>query len=283
MNLFSRIFNFFQHLAFRKKIDIHFFFPKVKPFKANHENTAIVSILNDDFVEYFEKFASSILKHNPNFEFPWYIYFEEEISPLSNESKKRIKKIYKNVLFKEVELEKYSKFKNLVPNNLFPAILKLELFKLKGFKKILCLDVDTLCLGNLDYLLDNDFNFACAQAGTDYRSIVKNSGSFKRNIAFNTGIVIFGEELLKEGDLIHSRIMRYNSYCETAEQTIYNIFFRFYPVYILPLEYNFFADKLYKFFDSHKVRILHYTGPKPHKNKDAPLADLWLSAEKHQY
>ena len=276
-SLITRITRIFNSLKYKKRIDLHFFFPRVKSFLPSKENTAIVSVLNDDFVDYFIKFSQSIKKHNKDFDYNWYIFYNSDISPLSDISKEKILKIYANVVFRNVDPLEYIRFKSLIPSNLFPAILKLDLFKLGKYKKILCLDVDTLCLGSLDFLLTKDFTFAAAQAGSvdNYSDFLINSKQFKRGLPFNSGILVFGEKVIQDKNILPT-LLRYDQYAETAEQTLYNDYFRFYPVYILPVEYNFFADRLYEHFKDHKVKILHFTGPKPHNQPEIPLADLWL-------
>ena len=277
-SFFIRILRIYKSLKFKKQLDFHFFFPSVKPFMPNKENTAIVSVINDNFVDYFIKFSTSIKKYNKDFDYSWYVFYNGNISPLSSESRHKILRFYPNVIFKEVDTDEYLKFKELVPPNLFPSILKLELLKLKQYKKILCLDVDTLCLGSLDFLLTKDFTFAAAQAGSEkrYSDFLANSNKFKRGLPFNAGILVFGEKLIKDKN-IFSHLLKYDQFAQTAEQTLYNDYFRFYPVYILPIEYNFFADRLHEHFTDHAVKILHYTGPKPHAQTDIPLADLWLN------
>jgi hypothetical protein len=273
MRYLNKFFFFIKNIYYKKSLDKNYFFPRVKTFKPTSYNTSFVTVLNDEFLEYFLKFASSLKKHNENLDYNWYIFYNNEISNLSNDSKLKIKSVYSNIHFKHVSEKNYLKFKNYTPKQLYPAMLKLELFKMTKYKKIICFDTDTICLGSIDYLLNNEFAFAAVQGGTDYNKINLNSSKFNRNIPFNTGIMVIGYQLLNNKN--YKKLISFNGFAETADQSLLNEFLKFYPVFSLPIEYNFFADIFHNYFKNHKVKILHFKGPKPHANKNEPLAHFW--------
>ncbi len=273
MNYLRKLIFFITHLYFKKSIDKYFFFPKVSKFNPKINNTCFVTVLNDDFIDYFLKFAISLKKHNKKLNYKWYIFYNNEISKLSENSKLRIKTIYSNIYFKHIDEKNYYRFKDKTPKNLYPAILKLELFKMINYKKIICFDVDTICLGSINYLLINDFAFAAVQGGDNYNKIINNSSKFNRNIPFNTGIMVVGHQMLSIKN--YNKLINFKGFAKTADQSILNEFLKFYPVYSLPIEYNFFADIFHNHFKNHKVKILHYKGPKPHLKKFQPLASFW--------
>ena len=257
----------------------HFYLPKVQPFLANTKNTCIVSVVNDSFAKYFKIFAKSIINHNPNFEFNWVIFHgKKDGNSLSEESMHLMMNAYKNITFKEIDEKRYIKFESQVPSKLFAALFKFELFLLKGYSKVICLDVDTLCLGDLSYLFDKDFTLAVSLAGGNYKRHVKLKNYFKRKYAWNSGIMVFGKDLLNRS--IYNDLMSYKGYCETADQTILTEYFKYFPKYLLPFEYNFHATIFNKYIEKSSVKILHFAGPKPDREPDLPQMKYWIDAEK---
>jgi len=261
-----------------KSIDLHHIKPKVKQFKSSINNTCIVSVVNDSFFEYFIVFARSILEHNQFFNFDWLIYYGSEKGCLNDENKKNMEDAYNNIKFIKVNEGKYSKFNNLVPGNLFASLFKLDLFNLSKYKKIVCLDVDTLCLGDISDLFKFDYYLAASIAGGDYNKHLIQQGYFKRIYNFNAGILIYGEKIIK--DNIYQKLLNYNKYAEFAEQTILNSFFKFTPKYLLPFKYNFHATLFKDYIEENDVRILHYAGPKPTKEPNLPQMKYWLKAKR---
>lgn len=259
-----------------KSIDSHFIFPRKKHFDATEENTAVVSVINEDFVDYFVIFANSIKEHNNWFNFKWIIFYSEQVSPLSDKSKERIRSAYANVIFKCVDDKIYERFKNLTPPHLFPSLFKIELFNLKNINKVICLDIDTLCMGDLKFLFDNDITLAVSTGGNNYNGKIGIRNVFKRRISFNAGVMVIGNKLINEK--VYNDLLKYNKFAEFAEQSILNEYFRFYPKYVLPFEYNFNALVFSKYIDLHQVKILHYCGPKPDKQPELPQMKYWLDA-----
>ena len=256
----------------------HFILPKVKLFSANRDNTCIVSVVNDSFADYFSIFAQSIKEHNGYFNYDWIIYYgKSKNNQLSAKSMKKMSEAYDNIIFKEINEEDYKRFENLVPSNLFPSLFKLELFRLKQYSKIVCLDVDTLCLGDISFLFKHDFTFAATVSGSDYDKHIAMQNYYNRNHSWNAGIVVYGKNIIS--DAIYEDLMKTNYYCEFAEQTILNNYFRYFPKYLLPFNYNFHALFFNEKIESSDVRILHYAGPKPTDEPELPQMQYWLKAK----
>ena len=71
---------------------------------------------------------------------------------------------------------------------------------MKKYSKILCLDVDTLCMGDISFLFKYDFPLAVSIAGGDYEKHQTLQGFYKR-IYWNSGIMVIGDQLISKKKL----------------------------------------------------------------------------------
>ena len=60
-----------------------FYFNSLKQFSKNNQNTCILSVVNSNFIKYFEVFCKSLLHYNKSLNFDWIIYYHNEYSKLS--------------------------------------------------------------------------------------------------------------------------------------------------------------------------------------------------------
>jgi len=242
----------------------NFYFNTLKKFSPNNNNTCILSVVNFDFIKYFEVFCKSLLYHNKSINFDWIIYYHDEYSKLSSEHIMLMKTYYRNLIFKKINIENYENLIPLTPEHLVPALFKIEAFNLTKYEKVVCFDIDMLCTGNLEYLFKYNFGMALSLAGKNYDDKIKYSNRFKRFMSFNNGVVVLDKEFIKND--IYKNILSFNSACPLADQTLFDNYFRFVPKFVLPFEYNFNINFFYEKKNFHKIKIIHYAGDKPLNN-----------------
>ncbi|NOS67615.1 MAG: hypothetical protein HOO67_04605 [Candidatus Peribacteraceae bacterium] len=245
--------------------------------------TCIATVLNDPFVEYFCVLLYSIKKHNPHFNLPVKILHSKKLSPLSKENQDRIRNLYPNVEFILVDEEPVKRFFLVTPIRLHPALLKLEIFNLRGYDRVIFLDSDMLCLGDLSNLFNLDVPFAACPAGKNRELKERLANGFHRRIGFNSGVMVIGKEHL-DGRTYHALLTSPLKPCPTADQDILMRYFRWKKIYCLDHHYNYHAQFFWK-GDEKDVKILHYAGKKPLEEPEEPRMKVWFEyqhAMKHE-
>ena len=267
-----------------KYIPLHnknFYFNKLKKFSPDNKNTCILSVVNSDFIKYFEVFCKSLLYHNKSLSFDWVIYYHDEYSKLSLKHIELMKTYYKNLIFKKINIENYKNLVHLTPNHLVPSLFKIEAFNSTEYEKVVCFDIDMLCTGSVEYLFNYNFGMALSLAGKNYNEKLKYSNKFKRFMSFNNGVVILDKQYIKNN--IYKNILNFNSPCPLADQTLFDNFFRFMPKFVLPFEYNFNVNFFYNKKNFHEIKIIHYAGDKPLNNpKNKVMIDWFNFCEKNK-
>lgn len=238
----------------------------------------LCTVLNDAFAEYGRVFLYSLKKHNPQLDAPFRVIHSRILSPLSQENQERIRAIYPQVEFNLVDEEPYQRFFPVTPPRLHAALLKLEAFNAPEHNRVVFLDSDMLCLGNLSVLFGLDVPFAACPAGKN-RELKEHVGdSFRRFIGFNTGVMVIGPKHL-DGHTYASLLGSRLKPCPTADQDILNRFFRWKRVYCLDHRYNYHAQFFWK-GDETDVRILHYAGEKPIERPEEPRMRVWFEYQR---
>ena len=252
---------------------LHFFFRKRSPRKT--ARCCMVTALSDDFVEYFLVLMHSIRKHNRWFKHDVIILHGTTLSPLSKKNMERIRKAYAKVSFVAVDEAPYERFHADTPKRLWPALLKLAIFRIRGYDRIVFIDSDILCLGDISYLFTLDVPFAACPAGKDLERKRRVAGKVRWKVGINSGVMVIGKKYLNEAT--HEKLLRYRS-GPCADQDVLTRFLRWRRVYCLPHEYNYHAE--FFWHDTNRtnddVRLLHYAGVKPLENPKLPRMKMWF-------
>lgn len=230
--------------------------------------------MNDSFAEYFLVLLYSIRKYNPDLRVEILVLHSPILSQLSEDNKRRILRIDPTVQFRSVNEQPYERFFSVTPERLHAALLKLEVFTLNEYDRVIFLDSDMLCLGDLSPLLYLDVAFAAVPAGKDRAMKERVADTFQRRVGFNSGVMIIGKDHLDGRTyrkLINSRLAP----CPTADQDILMRFFRFRKIFCLDHRYNYHAQFFWS-GDEKDVRILHYAGEKPLEKPDAARMKIWF-------
>lgn len=236
----------------------------------------IATVLNDAFAEYFRVLLYSIRRHHPGFNLPVRVIHSRTLSPLSEENREKLRTMHPRMEFVLAEDSPYERFFPVTPPHLHPALLKLEAFNLRDCDRVLFLDSDTLCLGDLSELFGLDVPFAACPAGKSREMKERRANTFRRFVGFNSGVMVIGRQHLT-GRTYERLLLRSSPLkpCPTADQDILNRFFRWRKIYCLDHRYNYNSAFFWK-GDETDVRIVHYTGPKPLVSPREPRMEVWF-------
>lgn len=202
-------------------------------------------------------FLYSLIKHN-NLQYDFKIYYKDN---LSLENQKKIKNLYKNVIFENVEDPDIK--------TMHPAFLSLLCFKEIKYDRVVFLDCDMLCIGSIEKLLNFKNNFCiCLDNNCLFprkKKIHIFFGGFKPFTEINTGVFVVNKhylnlntfEKLKAIAKKNIRLKREKLW----DQTVLNNFFRFKNITIIPAIYNCRKQMLKKKNpNNYNIKIIHYCG-----------------------
>ena len=125
-------------------------------YSVQDKDTLICTVASNSYIEGLLVFLYSLQKHFKSFtDYPFIIYFNERVSPLSDSNKKKILKIhpgvnFKHVLFQEDELGNVF----LKKPRYLATCLFFQPFLETKYKQILVIDSDMLCVQDFSEILD---------------------------------------------------------------------------------------------------------------------------------
>jgi lipopolysaccharide biosynthesis glycosyltransferase len=155
----------------------------------------LTSVCNDEYIDGAKVMLYSMKKNINNLDrCDFKIYYNDNVSPLSEENKQSLKKIIPNIIIEHVDNECYlnSKIPYDRSEGSKAAYLTLESFNETEYNKVILFDVDMLCIGDISDLFDVDLQF----------------GIFNRN----TGFVVLGKSYRNQEiyDRLTSKIQSHN-------------------------------------------------------------------------
>ncbi|MFZ1415928.1 MAG: glycosyltransferase [Defluviicoccus sp.] len=242
------------------------------------DTVALCSVVNDPFVPGFICMERSLRRTNPDWDFPFFVLYEDNICHLSPESRQLIEKYCENVCFVCIDVESFAEVFEYArtvigtPERLMPAFFILEAFRLKAFSRVICFDSDILIRGSLAELLITDFPFSAVRAAD---CVTNEPRSF-----VNTGLMVIGQTLLQSFDLSAAvesvQDKRPAPGSGKADQAIINMLFDNDSIGYLPRRFNYTkrmlmieagaladCDAYEAFLTARDVRMFHYVGEKP--------------------
>lgn len=159
-----------------------------------------------------------------------------------------------NIIFKRIpDYNEYSKY--FSRNWGISPVCKFDVFKLKEYDKILCIDSDTIILNSISdiFNFEGDFNISCAEYKNN---LVYNN----EQIGFNAGVMVIGKSYLNETvrqELLN--IVQAKQF--SGNQIPLNLFFAD-KITPMPISYNTTLDLLSR-IDFKDIKILHFIEYKP--------------------
>lgn len=220
--------------------------------------TACCSTLNDLYLPGFIVFFYSLLKHNPWFDYPYYIFNWGE---LSSESVIKLKKIYPNFRFCDIQNEDYNNvsYSTVWRTWNINCINRFEIFTLEEYDRIVFFDADMLVLDDISYLFNVNVDFGAVEItpGTE----MDHPGRYDKNIkSFDGGLMVISSKYLNaETKKCLIDIARQKNW--SSDEPILNVFFDKTKTTFLPREYNLLSQE----FNEHnikKAKILQFVGHK---------------------
>lgn len=222
-----------------------------------------------DYLIGLEVLLQSLVDHNPQINIPFTIISND----LTEDHLILSRKIYNNINLIGYNDAKYFLIKEMQINNnvALGDYTKYEIFSLEA-EKIIFLDSDTLILGDISELLNNNSNI------TAVRELYIDQ--------FNTGVMVINKKYLNSRitqDLID--LTQIYGISEHLDQDVINLYFKD-KINELPIAYNFLKTYHKTSFRStglaKYVKILHYNARKPWQRSRQPVSieegTLWLES-----
>ena len=199
---------------------------------------AISLVKSTAFFKYLIAMLESILQ-NGGTKYPLVIFYDY----LADIYRDSIKKIWNDVDFQQIDVEKYYKYKKSAP-----GWYCLEAFNLKGYDRVVNIDIDFICLDNIQALFERP---------VDYIGMVR-----EKTGIFNGGLTVIDEKVLNSSaytDLLtcdHETVelpgSNRNDY--SKDQKLYNWYFDG-KITEFDRKYNFLISDIEHQED---IRLLHY-------------------------
>ena len=237
------------------------------------KKTALVTLMDNDFVIGFVGFIKSFLHFNP-----WFVYdivvFDAGIS---RENKAYMKTFYPKIIFERIDKKAYSDIRmEKTDPKLRKTYYTLEVFRLIQYERIVFMDMDIIVQGDIRELFNCRDGFAACRAYNAKLDALIDP--------INSGVFVVNQKYLDVGvyrDLI--RIARRGF--SMPDQRTLNIYFRN-KISYLPKKYNvekrmLYTEKHAKILD--EAVCIHYVASKPwqkikpndEEKRFKQLEDIW--------
>ena len=243
------------------------------------DRCTVATVADDAFTEYVLVLLHSIREHNPWFaRLPVRVFWSPQLAPLSPRNQERIRQTHPGTTFVSIDGARYERYRPQTPPRLMAALLTLEAFGIRDADRVVFLDADMVCLGDLTDLFTLDVDLAACPTGSNRAAKEARAGTVCRRIRINTGVLVIGRRYLNEAT--QRRLARHPS-GQFADQDVLNGFLRRRPVYCLDHRFNYHAEFFWR-GDEPDVRLLHYAGTKPLDAPDLPRMRPWFVARERQ-
>lgn len=202
-------------------------------------NIAFSTVLDDKYLKGYLVTMNSLLESTPDFNYDVIIF---EWGDLSENSKKIIKKLYKNVIFKKVDVKLYEKheFDEFYRKWTYNCNYRFDVFALKGYNTVVFFDCDIIFQNNINDLLKYEADFAACPLDKER---VLQTDSEK---CFDAGLMVIGKRflnnntrkmLIEEANKQPPIIPNFKAEKWLSDEPILNNFFKN-DVFLLPKKYN---------------------------------------------
>jgi len=209
------------------------------------------SICNDKYITGLCVLLYSIKKHNPTFNFPFKVYYNDDIS---EENKAKVRAYYPQIIF-----ENSTTFKNYAKwyNCLLP-------FKEHAYDKVICIDSDILCLGDISELNETKYDHFSACQDSNVKFLFQTHLNIRHFFDINSGVFIIPKKMLSSPRVFQDLVNLVAKYPneKLGDQDILNRYLKFSRMTRLPGKYNVKKNIYYnqKYKDTDDVRFLHFCG-----------------------
>jgi len=250
------------------------------------EKVAIASVVNDRFLDGFVTLLYSIRRHNPWFQdVEVRAIYSKNWCPLSEHSKKIITAVHPNTTFHAADEAAFKTINFKVADEYFETFnenkdkrehygkciyLKMWSFTFTDLDRLIFIDADMLCLGDISHLWTVRTDFAACKKG---RITEKNKKRYFNSVQstiqnFNAGMYVATKPWLRE--TVFPKLVEIAEIGhQGADQDVLHEYWTGLDVLYMDSCYNvnhknlveFKDESLYKDFG--QIRLLHLTGKKP--------------------
>lgn len=239
----------------------------------------VATVADNTFTEYAVVLLDSIRRHNPWFaRLPLRVFWSPQLAPLSPGNQERLRQAHPDTTCVEVDGAVYERYRPQTPPRLMGALLTLEAFGIRDADRVVFLDADMVCLGDLTDLFTLEVDLAACPTGSSRAVKEAHANAFHRRLRINTGVLVIGRRYLN--DATQWRLAQYPS-GQFADQDVVNRFLGGRSVYCLDHRFNYHAEFFWR-GDETDVRLLHYAGTKPLDAPDLPRMRPWFAARERQ-
>lgn len=223
-----------------------------------NNNIACCSTLNDAYFPGFVVFFYSLIKHNPDFNYPYYIFNWGELSDINIQT---LKKIYPKFIFRDIQNTDYDgvEYSTVWRTWSINCINRFEIFTLTEYDKIVFFDADMLVLDDISYLFDIDVDFGAVE--TTPGAEIDHPSKFNRKLkSFDGGLMVISRKYLNTKTK-HDLIAIAHQKKWSSDEPILNTYFDNTKTTFLPREYNLLSQE----FNEHNIKdakIIQFIGQK---------------------
>ena len=237
------------------------------------DKTALVTLMDNNFVIGYVGFIKSFLYFNPWFNLDIVVFD----AGISSENKKYMRSFYPKIIFERIDKKAYSDVKmDKTHPKLQKTYYTLEAFRLIHYDRIVFMDMDIIVQGDIKELFECKHDFAACKS---YNAKLDNF-----NNSINSGVFVVNKKYL-DNHVYRQLIRIARKGFSMPDQRTINIFFRD-EMKFLPKKYNVEKRMLHtkEHIDILESAVcIHYVASKPWE-KEKPndieksfkqLEDLW--------
>jgi len=252
------------------------------------------TLVSNEYLDMALTLIHSIEKNSKLNDFSFMILHSENWCKLSEKSMTKLKALYWNIDFVKCEESHYEHIEmdnamecfgnqddDRDPKSARAWLLKFEILRKNGFgyDKVIWIDSDMLCLGDLTWLANVQADFGVTVRDRKGGKTIRYAGSNK----INAGLMVLGRDMLNLESWSEMVKLRENLRDEypSGDQIAWQKYFTGKPFLAIPKKYNDFPAN-YK----NGSRLIHFFSTKPgeKKKKDLkPHDELWLKYRDEAY
>lgn len=219
------------------------------------KEVCLVSLVDHSYMVGLQVMLRSFLMHNR--------WFEEDFilldAGLSNDDRKKCRSIYSNVQFLKVDESRYigkMPYERTQPR-LKAAYFKFDLFRIRGYRRVVFLDSDIVVLRDIRELFELSDGFYAVK-----------SGYYNKDQQFNSGVLCIDNKYLTDDNynMLVEKAFEFGGW--VADQDVINRLFAdqitSLPVYLNMTKREARANNLAR----EQLAILHFVGKKPWESSD---------------
>jgi lipopolysaccharide biosynthesis glycosyltransferase len=227
------------------------------------KNIAFATVCTDGYEKYLAAFLRSLKAKNKGINVPFYVITTED--KLCKLSRTMLSKIYPNIIFNHVDEDKY--FFNNKANVRYYSI---DLFKIKGYEKVIYFGCDVICMDSISELFSIQ---------VDNIAMTREQ---RRQETFNNNCMIVNGSLCNDETYYALLTADYseNDRVYGTDQKVYTLYFDG-KIRELPQKWNTLVSES-ELIEKEEIKFLHYIY-KPDRDDSTLNLHQWQIDEYNKY